>query len=367
MTTVLAVLLLTSWELWATTGLLATVAKVALAAGAGGALLGWWPRRSLALAAVATACLGGLVQQGGAPVHLHHLLWFAVLLACGSLRGPGAESTRRVGVLLLGAVYFFPGLHKLHAADGGWLDGSTLRQHLHWKWAQSWDHTVPAEFPTDPDSLQLAALGVVVFELCFVFVALQRGYWLVAAGAALAFHAAAALVLDISFTNLWPLLVVLLPLQPDPGPRLSGWRRAALASLVAVVCLAGLSGEERAWPVACYPTFAQAPGAEMPVLAWVAVHDNDTRHPIPHTLLFDPEPSDWATQWRLSTGPADAAALTALWAEARSRPGVADHLAHATHIEVWAGALDTTPDARHLDTPPRRLRLLLSLPETPAR
>ena len=50
-------------------------------------------------------------------------------------RAPEYGVPIRIAWLLLGMVFFFPGLWKLRTAGLGWITGDTLRNQMYWKWA----------------------------------------------------------------------------------------------------------------------------------------------------------------------------------------------------------------------------------------
>lgn len=346
-----------------------TVARAARALVLGGALLGLlgvWARLGFALAALGSLYLLALPSLLGAPVHHHHLVWVSALLAASpcadalTIRGrgpPAAGPAYTVPVramwLLIGAIFFFPGLWKLLVSGPEWIFSDNLRNQLYWKWAQSWD-TVPWRVDRIPGAMQAAALGVVAFELSFWALAWGRRTRTPAVIAALGFHALTAALMDVRFSTLWPLYVVFFSWDrrtPQPAPPL---RRASVGVAVALVVgavLAGASGEMRAWPLACYPTFAQTVGETMPALL-VTVDGED----VPLAAMIDPEPGSWARLWRLAGigGPVQPAALEAFWEQARrSRPALSGYQGTA---RFYRAEISVLPEQR--GAPPQRRVLL---------
>src|SRR6185436_772685 len=99
---------------------------------------------------------------------------------------------------LLGAVYFFPGLHKLLAQGPAWALSDNLRLQLWWKWAEH--GSVPA-FRIDhvPGALQIGGLGVLAFELGFPLLVAFPKTRALAAVAGIAFHSMSQVVFRIPF------------------------------------------------------------------------------------------------------------------------------------------------------------------------
>ncbi|MFT5679478.1 MAG: hypothetical protein ACI8RZ_000382 [Myxococcota bacterium] len=324
---------------------LARLAQGGVTLGALAGLVGW--RAGFGVVVVCGVYLLGIPQLAGPVVHSHHLLWFAALLALSP------AGTHRITVpamrLLVGAIFFFPGLHKLLA---GWIGGDVLRNHLYWKWAQS--GAVP-ELRVDliPGLLEVAAAGVVVVELAMPALVLLRPR--LALALALLFHVGSALVFDIHFSSLWLCYAVLLPWsvwvdRPEVTASLRSQRlaKAGAGALLSVVCIAGLSGETQAWPVACYPTFAEPVGDTMPTLVVVAVTvDGEREVPLP------PGQDRWGRYWRLAGigGPVSEPALAALWAELEvpERDAV-------VAVQWWRGSLSVRPE--DAGQPAERLMLL---------
>jgi hypothetical protein len=336
------------------------------------ALIGVWTRRALVVVAVGLLYVLGLGQLGGAPVHTHHLVWFAGALAlsrCGDVWAltapkvtPAAGSAYGVPThacaALLACVYFFPGVHKVIAGDG-WLHAGALQHLAWWKWAQSWDHEPPAMFLDHPWLLVAAGAAVLTFELAApVVVVAPRARWVFAL-LMVGFHLGTAWVVDIRFSTLWPLAVVLLPFYvwpragAGPSPPARAPESVLLGTLVLAVGFAGASGSRSGWPFACYPTFAEPVPEEMPALQVVVVAAGVARV-LPREAWMDPEPADWARTWRLAGvgGPFDRAALDAWWERARARPDVAAALVGAEEVRFERVFVHTDPALR--GAPPAR-------------
>jgi hypothetical protein len=244
------------------------------------ALLGYWSRLSCGLFALSALFLLSFAERAGAVIHGMHLLWLLALLAasrCGDVWSLDAWGKRSVpasplyGVplcaarLLLGAVYFFPGVHKLKSAGLAWGSAHNIAAILYSKWFQ-YGRLPSLRIDAHPSLLAIGGVLVLVFELSFWLLALVPSTRLVALVAGLGFHAATQLFFFISFPSLWVCYVVLVPWQRGffkrfswalPGPA----RFPAAAAIVGGLLLAaaivqGVRGQTQAYPFACYPTFA---------------------------------------------------------------------------------------------------------------
>jgi predicted DCC family thiol-disulfide oxidoreductase YuxK len=199
------------------------------------ALVGLASRTSAMVAVVTGVYVLGLPQFYGKVDHYHHLLWFAAILAvsrCGdvwsvdavvrAVRQAERETPRRpepsrayavplrFAWLLLGMIYFFPGLWKVWNAGFEWVFSENLRMIMHLKWSEfpGWAPVFPIdEYPL---LYQAGAAATIVFELSFVwllfFPRVRRA--LVVAG--LGFHNGSAVFLRIPFVHVQLMYVSLL-------------------------------------------------------------------------------------------------------------------------------------------------------------
>ena len=116
------------------------------------ALVGAGTRVSAPCAVLLGVFVLGVPQFFGKLNHDHHVLWFAAILAasrCGdALSFDGWRSgvrpapdvayglPLRLCWVLVGVVYFFPGLWKAWVAGADWIAGDALRLHMHDKWLE---------------------------------------------------------------------------------------------------------------------------------------------------------------------------------------------------------------------------------------
>lgn len=356
-----------AWLLPWVTPAAVTVARALTVPAALAALVGWHARPAFAIMAVAGGFVLTALQTRGGVQHLHHLVWFAALLAVSpcedawSVRSPRPTPgrTRGWGVptwlawAMLAAIYLFPGLHKLRVQGLGWA-GDSLRWTLSWKLAQAWDFTPLVRLDAHPGWLHAGGLAVLALEVGAPLAMLHPASRLGFALAALAFHAATAAFFDIHFGVLAACLVVLVPDRAaGPGPERS-WRPAAVvggALLVGIVGT-GAAGLTQAWPFACYPTFEQPIGPWMPTLAVVAVGADGHAWLVDERALADADRSQvfygeaWAITGRY--GPVAPGVPAAFWARTRQRPAVRAAVADAVRVRLVAAE-------RHVGTGALRL------------
>jgi hypothetical protein len=300
------------WSPWAT-----DLLRTTYYASAAFLLVGLFTRASaLAL------CLSGYLvfatcQFTGAVLHDMHVLWFAALLAacpCPSALSLDAyfgnstdpwwrralgprEPEVQVGLTLffartlLGLVYLFPGLHKLHTSGLAWALSDNLQNQMFIKW---FEHGVLPVVRIDRYPLLLKALGLgtLAFEIGFVFlVHVGRRTRIALALAGLAFHLSIQVFLFIPFSSLWLCYTALASTNNGEPIAFPKDLRAKLlparpllalgALLVGLVFEQGARGRMQSFPFACYPTFEWMAGAELPDLRVVALGSNGQEREVP--------------------------------------------------------------------------------------
>jgi len=197
------------------------------------ALFGVSTRWALSLATVLSLYVFGLIENQGKVDHFHHVFWLMALLAIGPsgrflsvdsiwlavrnadsgrVESPIAEKaallTLRSCWALLGLVYLFPGLAKLHSAmTQGWASPDNLRALLWQKWFELHLYQPAFVLPPRVDELPSALLGVagtttILFEVGFVVLVLFRRARPVLILAGLAFHVGNGYFLSIPFLHL---------------------------------------------------------------------------------------------------------------------------------------------------------------------
>ena len=256
------------------------------------AMLGLLTRPATIASALLTLFVLGIPQLHGKVNHAHHLVWFAILLAsapCGdvlSLDGwirrrrtaprpdPRYGLPLRIAWILLGMVYFFPGVWKLWTGGLDWIFSDHLRNQIWHQWTTHASWTPMLDPTGHPWLLRLGGLGVVTFELSFVLLMFSRPTRFLALILGLLFHLANLLTLNIGFISLmavypclvdWPRLLAGLGVRSPRGgiPRGVGppTRGSILPVTIAGAVLLvgngwyGIRGDNYGWPFACYPKF----------------------------------------------------------------------------------------------------------------
>lgn len=283
------------------------------------AILGFWSRASLGILTVSAGLLFSLSQRQGAVLHDMHLFWMTALLAaspCGDTLSldawgkPRPPPSRRYGVpllfarVLLGLVYFFPGLHKLRLSGLAWMTSDNVINQMHAKWLEHGRLPV-LRIDHAPLLCAVGAIGVLLFELSFVFLAIasRRTRW-VAMGAGLAFHLSTQVFFFIPFVSLWACYVALLSgrEQPEAADRAPAPRAAIVVGtlLCLAVAVQGLRAQTEAWPFACYPTFGHVQSAAIPDLVVELALDDGTTRRLTGREEHARSQEDWGRAFRLS-------------------------------------------------------------------
>ncbi len=188
-------------------------------------ILGVFTRTNAALCALAGIYLIGIAASLKVD-HCHHVIWFLLILSVArssdrlslaaaiGQRSPHPERSLQYGVplrmawLLIGIIYFFPGLFKL------WTTG------IDWIWTDNMSNVImsrtfpfrTAAFQTSPPPVvwQIGALLAVLFETTFVVLLFLGDKARTAlAATALLFHRATGIVMNINFYHLQFVLPVL--------------------------------------------------------------------------------------------------------------------------------------------------------------
>ncbi len=400
---------------------LATAAEVVAAGAAFHAMLGLRARLSLGLLLLSSFYLYSIAQLTGFVWHDMHLLWLCALLAVSpcdrvlAIDGQGSEvrapytQALWFARLLLAAIYFFPGLHKVLTSGVAWALSDNLLNQLYWKWLQ---HGAPPPLRLDryPWLLEAGGLFTLAFELGFPLLMFTRKTRALAAAMGLVFHALSAAVLRISFPSLWICYVVLasprkvalatgrwakrlrrtiwhgserspassmpddrseVPLRmsvltasvtvPQEGPPWTGWPLAVVGCLLITgAVVQGVRGQMAAYPFACYPTFQWMAPREMPDLTIELVSFDGA----PSELVHARDEHGYRTQrqwgevFRLAgvTGPVDRSRLWAYFASVARTRGTTERLAHTKSVRFFRVYWSVLPD--HRQNPPTRRDLL---------
>jgi hypothetical protein len=383
---------------------IALAAQTLCAFSALAAMVGLRARPALAVMTLSAFYLFAIRQLGGAVWHDMHLLWMGALLAASPCDEAWAFDGRRVPIdarsarygvplvfarLLLGCIYFFPGVHKLHTSGFAWAISDNLRNQLWWKWAE---HGVESPWRVDevPWLLPAGGLFVLAFELSFPLLVMVRATRPWAAVAGLVFHLLAGTLYRIPFLSLWALYVVLVNPRSivdramhllarlrgesrtidsgrlsstEPPPASS--RSLVVSGAVGIFLLAGatvqgIRGQMRSYPFACYPTFEWIAGTEMPDLL-IEVESPDGRWSVvPHARDRRGYRAqyEWGQIWSLAavTSPLDVPRLRAYVAATFRSEGARGIVRDAVRARCYRAFVSVVPERRA--EPPRRSALL---------
>ncbi len=372
---------------------LATAAQILVAFCALSAIVGIRARLALAGLTLSAFYLLSIAQLSGFVWHDMHLLWMCALLSASpcadvlavdarrplSAEGPEYRPAVLGASLLLGAIYFFPGYHKLATSGLDWALSDNLRNQLYFKWMQH--GRVPA-FRIDqfPWLLKGGGLFVMAFELAFPFLVLFRRTRAIAAALGLLFHLLSQLIFKIPFMSLWICYVALVDLRPGarwavarsawlkralepgaPGSSVSPrWPTFALTLvLFPAAVVQGARGQMQSYPFACYPTFQWRASSQMPDLKITRV-SGEAESEVAHARSARGYRSQrqWGEVWRLAGvwGDVKPERLRAYYSSVTRR-----NPAHtASKIRFYRVYRRVAPE--HWGEPPARSRLLLEVP-----
>lgn len=254
------------------------------------AAFGLFSRTSAAVVSLIFLIFWSRLQWYGKVDHLHHLLWFALLLAVSPsgdalsvdriiarARGyrtpaPGRQygAPLAFAMILMGVVYFFPGLWKICRSGLDWSLSDSPRLMMQEQWRLYGDWLPAFRYDQHPWLYHVGALGVQLFELSFLFLLLGRWTRLLAGVMGLSFHLMTSVTLNIGFESLRDCYVVFvdwasvlrklyrtrLPIAA-PTAAIHPLRGTVTigALLVAGNLWAGAIRAMDGWPFACYPPF----------------------------------------------------------------------------------------------------------------
>lgn len=339
--------------------------------------LGLFSRTSFAALTLAGAVLWAQAMTLGSAIHLHHLLWLSALLAvspCGDAisldrkvfhRASGAPSVAyglplRTAWMLLGAVYFFPGLWKLRTSGLQWVLSDNLLLHMRAKWFQMQGFAPLFRVDRFPWLCRVGAGLTVAFELSFWLLVIPRRTRALAVVVALLFHQATDAFMGLRYPALWCTYALFFDLRRPLGrffdvTETPGLQRdvrvtgVVAAGLLAGAVTLGVMGESDAWPFACYPKFDRLGPTALPVLEVVAVTDAG-EVPVPDRAMFPAGRTQryWALTWSLMgahrSERASNARFAALWSSVGRRAAVRAVVGDARAVRFYRALASTDPD-----------------------
>lgn len=258
-----------------------TIAAAALA------MVGLWTTPASMAVVIAGLYVGSIQWYFTRVGHLHHLLWFAALVAVSPssdvlaldecvrrrrrgpvhpLPSPAYGVPMRMGWLLLASVYFVPGVAKLATGGPRWIFSDNLRNRAWLEWHDRAREPGPllCRLVENRIVMRSAALTTVVFEIGFGLVLPNRRGRRVATALSFVFHIGIWCVLDLGpFMSLAYLHLGLHDWPADPPPpgvptvqrAPSKGPVALVAAVIAANHAMPLTGAHYGWPFTIYPIF----------------------------------------------------------------------------------------------------------------
>ncbi len=326
------------------------------------AAAGLWTTMSTSVLTLSLLGLLGLVQRQGTPIHVHHLVWCAALVAVaragrawsidawrrdrvGSVASndDGDDGAVRAAAVVLGAVYFWPGLHKVLDAASPFLDGDALVRLVRLKASEA-HAEVRFNLDAHPTLLLVGGWLVVTGELAVLPLVLL-GRARLAGVVVVALHASFTVVLHMPYTVLW-IFALVFALVPSSSSSTSRAVAAIAVFIVVGASVFGVRGEVKGWPFACYPTFSSPVPTSIRVLR-VQVDRGDAAG----FVDVDDDaivPDDLRTPLTFATrGLSDADDVERFIAQRRTDPRFANAIAGAHRLRVTAWRRDLGDE--HLD------------------
>ncbi|MBL8012302.1 MAG: HTTM domain-containing protein, partial [Candidatus Omnitrophica bacterium] len=267
------------------------------------AMVGLWPRISCWLAAILGIYVLGIPQFFGKTDHYHHLIWFMMILGTSpcadvlsvpafikSLRQQSQispERSRQYAIplrliwILMGIIYYFPGFWKFAKSQWHWFLSNNLQYQMYAKWFELSGWTPVFRIDQHPWLCQLVGGATIIFELLFIVVILIPSIRWLAVVSGLLFHNLTNAFMGILFLPLQICYVSFIDWE-----RVFGWLKSRIVGpqdivrkmektnsstatavslkgitvvgtlLIGLSTFFGLTHQIKAWPFACYPTFA---------------------------------------------------------------------------------------------------------------
>lgn len=373
------------------------------------ASVGLFTRVSSAFAVALGLYVLGVPQLFGKLNHYHHVWWFAAIIAAApSARALSLDAllrTARLGEaswvedgqerscyglplrlcwLVVGLIYFFPGLWKAWEVGHLWVAGNHVPLLLHEKWLELGDFEPLFRIDLHPALYRAVGVFTILFELGFVFALFFPRARPFAILSGLMFHLGTKLLMDISFVSLvlaysmfldvprvlrrlGPALERLLPssavstASTASSPRAVEERPTAAAligaSILASMIFCGFSGTD-SWPVAVYPRFHYAPSERVELLTLeLQAPDGRARPCVDSRLIEQLHSSRWmALMRRVRRAPSPLARRRLVQAVLRAYESNGVELHRGDQLHVYAELVSTSPDQRQ-HNPLRRRQL----------
>jgi hypothetical protein len=355
------------------------------------ALLGWKTRRSLGVMLLAGFPLLSYPNFFGHISHTNHLVWAGLLLLaspCGDALALDARAAGHVGdpppslayalplrlmLVLLGIVYFFPGLWKCVHVGTFWLTPTNFSAILFQKWTELPPTVLRVRIDRVPWLCAAGASATIAFELLFLpavlIPTLRRRLLPILLVIGVGFHLMTALIMHIGFLHILPCYAAAVDWSGlrDRLTRSARVRTAPTThrvSLFATLLVGGilifgntLTGflKRDDWPLGCYPTFAQRASAQREMLELVVTMPDATQRTLTEVILGEqsqPSHARGLCHFLMLDDPQRSARLHAFWQVWKSFD---PSLSAARAVRAELVTIRTNPDAIHKEVSRRVL------------
>ena len=191
------------------------------------AMVGCFARTASFLAAISGIYVLGIPQFYGKVDHYNHLIWFMLILSasrCADVlsidsivqafreadqgRVPKNQNSvvyalpLRFIWLLIGITYFFPGLWKFLRSPWHWAWSDNLKYLMYLQWYKLGGWLPFFRLDSHPLMYKMCGLGIILFELSFVFLIFFPVLRPIAAISGILFHTMNGLFMQLSFVSL---------------------------------------------------------------------------------------------------------------------------------------------------------------------
>lgn len=197
-------------------------------------LIGLFTRTAALVTVLSGIYVLGVPQLFGKVNHCHHLLWFALLIAVGppsmmlSIDGiwqawkradqkdisePQPHNAHllpiRLAMVLMGLMYFWPGIWKFMSGGVEWMMGDNIRNLMYADWRLMGKWLPPVRLDGNTLLLTLGGIGTVCFEIFFFVLVFFRRTRLITGIGGILFHNMTYINMGIRFGTLQAMYVAL--------------------------------------------------------------------------------------------------------------------------------------------------------------
>jgi Vitamin K-dependent gamma-carboxylase len=191
------------------------------------AMVGCFARAASFFAAICGIYVLGIPEFYGEVAHNNHLIWFMLILSasrCSDVlsidsiwkafreadqgRIPRNKNSEEYALplrfiwLLMGEIYFFPGIFKASLPNVSWAFSDNLKYQLYNQWFERGGWLPFFRIDQHPLLYKMCGLGVIIFELTFIFLVLFPALRYIAAISGILFHNMTRLFMKVGFFDL---------------------------------------------------------------------------------------------------------------------------------------------------------------------